>query len=312
MPVITENPGIVKYDDLIEGKTLTEQADEATGITQRVVIEYRAATQVEGGSASAPDPARRQRRARPAATCWRRARCSRSRTVRRCRPATCSPVSPAKPPRPATSPAVCRASPSCSRRASRRKMRSSPRSRAASCSARTIRPSARSASSPRMAARSSSIWCPKSKVIDVQEGDYVKRGDNLIGGSPDPHDILEVLGIEPLAEYLVVGNPGGLSSPGREDQRQAHRGDRSPDAAEGRDHRRRRHHAAGRRAGRSRGDGRDQLEARQEAGAARRASRSCSASPRRRCRPAASSRRRRSRRPPASSPRRRSRASRTR
>ncbi|MDB5700748.1 MAG: rpoC, partial [Sphingomonadales bacterium] len=27
---------------------------------------------------------------------------------------------------------------------------------------------------------------------------------NLIGGSPDPHDILEVLGIEPLAEYLVA------------------------------------------------------------------------------------------------------------
>ncbi|MBE7199875.1 MAG: DNA-directed RNA polymerase subunit beta', partial [Parafilimonas terrae] len=26
---------------------------------------------------------------------------------------------------------------------------------------------------------------------------------NLIGGSPDPHDILEVLGVEPLAEYLV-------------------------------------------------------------------------------------------------------------
>src|SRR5690349_22187439 len=40
-------------------------------------------------------------------------------------------------------------------------------------------------------------------MIEVQEGDYVKRGDNLIGGSPDPHDILEVLGIEPLAEYLV-------------------------------------------------------------------------------------------------------------
>jgi DNA-directed RNA polymerase subunit beta' len=44
---------------------------------------------------------------------------------------------------------------------------------------------------------------PKSKVIDVQEGDYVKRGDNLIGGSPDPHDILEVLGVVALAEYLV-------------------------------------------------------------------------------------------------------------
>src|SRR3546814_17485522 len=45
---------------------------------------------------------------------------------------------------------------------------------------------------------------PKSKAIDVQEGDYVKRGDNLIGGSPDPHDILEVLGIEALSEYMVA------------------------------------------------------------------------------------------------------------
>ncbi len=40
-------------------------------------------------------------------------------------------------------------------------------------------------------------------MIEVQEGDYVKRGDNLVGGSPDPHDILEVLGVVALAEYLV-------------------------------------------------------------------------------------------------------------
>src|SRR3546814_13009757 len=45
---------------------------------------------------------------------------------------------------------------------------------------------------------------PKSKAIDVQEGDYVKRGDNLIGGSPDPHDILDVLGIEAPSEYMVA------------------------------------------------------------------------------------------------------------
>src|SRR3546814_20127772 len=44
MPVITDTPGTVKYQDLIDGKTLTEQADETTGITQRVVTEYRAAT----------------------------------------------------------------------------------------------------------------------------------------------------------------------------------------------------------------------------------------------------------------------------
>jgi len=44
----------------------------------------------------------------------------------------------------------------------------------------------------------------KSKVIDVQEGDWVKKGDNLISGSPNPHDILEVMGVEALAEYLVA------------------------------------------------------------------------------------------------------------
>ncbi|MCI1756808.1 MAG: hypothetical protein LKM31_14190 [Sphingobium sp.] len=41
MPVITEKPGVVKYQDLIDGKTLTEQVDEATGIAQRVVTEHR-------------------------------------------------------------------------------------------------------------------------------------------------------------------------------------------------------------------------------------------------------------------------------
>jgi DNA-directed RNA polymerase subunit beta' len=45
---------------------------------------------------------------------------------------------------------------------------------------------------------------PKSKVLDVQEGDFVRKGDNLIAGSPNPHDILEVLGVEALAEYLVA------------------------------------------------------------------------------------------------------------
>jgi len=45
---------------------------------------------------------------------------------------------------------------------------------------------------------------PKGKHVSVQEGDYVRRGDYLIDGNPNPHDILEVLGIEPLAEYLCA------------------------------------------------------------------------------------------------------------
>ncbi len=44
---------------------------------------------------------------------------------------------------------------------------------------------------------------PKGKHISVQEGDYVQRGDLLMDGNPVPHDILEVLGIEALAAYLI-------------------------------------------------------------------------------------------------------------
>ncbi|NKB59173.1 MAG: DNA-directed RNA polymerase subunit beta' [Alphaproteobacteria bacterium] len=44
---------------------------------------------------------------------------------------------------------------------------------------------------------------PKGKHITVQEGDYVERGDYLLDGNPVPHDILHVLGVEALAEYIV-------------------------------------------------------------------------------------------------------------
>ncbi|MEE9318538.1 MAG: DNA-directed RNA polymerase subunit beta' [Rhodospirillales bacterium] len=44
---------------------------------------------------------------------------------------------------------------------------------------------------------------PKGKHISVQEGDYVEVGDSLMDGSPVPHDILRVLGVEALAEYLI-------------------------------------------------------------------------------------------------------------
>ena len=44
---------------------------------------------------------------------------------------------------------------------------------------------------------------PKGKHISVQEGDYVERGDLLMDGNPVPHDILRVLGIEALASYII-------------------------------------------------------------------------------------------------------------
>ncbi|ACI98133.1 DNA-directed RNA polymerase subunit beta' [Rhodospirillum centenum] len=44
---------------------------------------------------------------------------------------------------------------------------------------------------------------PKGKHISVQEGDYVQKGDLLMDGNPVPHDILAVMGVESLANYLI-------------------------------------------------------------------------------------------------------------
>ena len=43
----------------------------------------------------------------------------------------------------------------------------------------------------------------KGKHISVQDGDTIEKGEYLIDGNPAPHDILSILGLEALASYLV-------------------------------------------------------------------------------------------------------------
>ena len=44
---------------------------------------------------------------------------------------------------------------------------------------------------------------PKGKHIPVAEGDYVQKGDFIMDGNPAPHDILSIMGVEALAEYMI-------------------------------------------------------------------------------------------------------------
>ena len=44
---------------------------------------------------------------------------------------------------------------------------------------------------------------PKGKHIPVQEGDFVQKGDYIMDGNPAPHDILSIMGVEALANYMV-------------------------------------------------------------------------------------------------------------
>jgi DNA-directed RNA polymerase subunit beta' len=44
---------------------------------------------------------------------------------------------------------------------------------------------------------------PKGKHIPVAEGDFVQKGDYIMDGNPAPHDILRILGVEALANYMI-------------------------------------------------------------------------------------------------------------
>ncbi|RFB81550.1 DNA-directed RNA polymerase subunit beta' [Methylovirgula sp. 4M-Z18] len=44
---------------------------------------------------------------------------------------------------------------------------------------------------------------PKGKHIHLQDGDVVEKGDYIVDGNPAPHDILAVKGVEELAAFLV-------------------------------------------------------------------------------------------------------------
>ncbi|WP_305097917.1 DNA-directed RNA polymerase subunit beta' [Croceibacterium aestuarii] len=214
LPIITEQSGVVRYQDLADGKTMEERIDEATGIAQRVVTEYRAAGRSKKedlrprltllGEADAEGKGKTKKAEETEAARYMLA------------PGTILSVEDGQ--EVEAGDILARAS----REAAKTRDITGGLPRVAELfEARMPKDLAIIAKiSGRIefvrdykAKRKIAIvpeegdpveyLVPKTKVIDVQEGDFVKKGDTLISGSPNPHDILEVLGIEALAEYLV-------------------------------------------------------------------------------------------------------------
>ena len=202
-PVITEKPGIVKYQDLIDGRTLTEATDEATGMSSRVVIENRATSRAK------------KEDLRPRLTLLDED----SGEAARYMLAVGTTLSVEDGQMVEAGEVLARAS----REAAKTRDITGGLPRVAELfEARIPKDNSiiakisgriefvRDYKAKRKIAIVPEEGDPveylisKSKVIDVQEGDWVKKGDNLISGSPNPHDILEVMGVEALAEYLVA------------------------------------------------------------------------------------------------------------
>ena len=202
-PIITEKSGIVKYQDLIDGRTLTEQVDEATGMTQRIITENRSTSR------------NKKEDLRPRLTLLDDASGEAARYM--LAPGTTLSVEDGQ--LVESGDVIARAS----REAAKTRDITGGLPRVAELFEARI-PKDNSVIA-KIAGRIEFVrdykakrkiaivpeegepveyLIPKSRVIDVQEGDWVKKGDNLISGSPNPHDILEVMGVEALAEYLCA------------------------------------------------------------------------------------------------------------
>jgi DNA-directed RNA polymerase subunit beta' len=202
-PVITDQSGVIKYQDLIDGKTLTEATDEATGMTSRVVTENRAASRskkedlrprltlldAESGEAArymmAPGATLSVEDGQAVEAGDIIARASReaakTRDITGGLPRVAELFEARKPKDNSIIAKIAGRIEFVRDYKAKRKIAIVPEE-----------------------GDPVEYLIPKSRVIDVQEGDWVKKGDNLISGSPDPHDILEVMGVEALAEYLVA------------------------------------------------------------------------------------------------------------
>jgi DNA-directed RNA polymerase subunit beta' len=201
-PVITEKAGSIKYQDLIENRTMTEVTDESTGISQRVVTEDMAKSKKEdlrprltlmGDNAQEAGVYRLAAGAIVAV--------EDGATVE------AGEVLARMPREAAKTRDITGGLPRVAELFEAR----TPKDKAiiARVSGRVqflkdYKAKRKIAIVPDDGSDPHEELVPKSRVIDVQEGDYVKRGDNLVGGSPDPHDILEALGVVALAEYLVT------------------------------------------------------------------------------------------------------------
>jgi DNA-directed RNA polymerase subunit beta' len=204
LPIITEQSGVVRFQDLVEGSTLEERVDDATGIAQRVVTENRATGR------------KKKEELRPRITLFNEAGDETEAARYMLAPGTTMSVEDGQ--QVEAGDILARAS----REAAKTRDITGGLPRVAELFearlpkdmsviakisgkiefVREYKAKRKIAIVPEEG-DAVEYLIPKTKVIDVQEGDFVKKGDTLISGSPNPHDILEVMGVEALAEYLV-------------------------------------------------------------------------------------------------------------
>ncbi|HKN26766.1 MAG TPA: DNA-directed RNA polymerase subunit beta' [Roseiarcus sp.] len=208
-PILTEVDGVIGFEDLVEGSSMSEQVDEATGIAKRIVTDWRSTPRTaslkpalvikgkdgkiaklpRGGDARYALPVESIISYEPGATVRAGdviARISvnsaKTRDITGGLPRVAELFEARKPKDHAIIAEIS------GKVRFGRDFKNKQRV--------TIEPS-------EDGVEAVEYLIPKSKHIHLQDGDDIEKGEYIVDGNPAPHDILAIKGVEELAAYLV-------------------------------------------------------------------------------------------------------------
>jgi DNA-directed RNA polymerase subunit beta' len=207
-PIVTEVDGTVQYEDLVENASVVETADESTGITKRVVIDYRTST--------------RSADLRPAVVITdakgKISKLPRGGEARYLLPVdailSVDPGSKIKagdilariPLESAKTRDITGGLPRVAELFEARRPKEAAIIAEKSGTiqfGRDYKNKRRISLVPNDGSDPVEYLVPKGKHVYLQAGDVVEKGDYIVDGNPAPHDILAIKGVEELAAYLV-------------------------------------------------------------------------------------------------------------
>ncbi|MDH3841949.1 MAG: DNA-directed RNA polymerase subunit beta', partial [Chromatiales bacterium] len=208
-PVLTEIEGKVEFEDLVEGVSVSEQRDESTGITNSVIIDWRASPR---GADLRPAMAIKDKKGEIG-------KLSRGGDARYLLPVDAvlsvesgsdvkvGDVLARIPMESAKTRDITGGLPRVAELFEARR----PKDHAIIAEISGIVQLGRDYKNKRRisivpdedGAEAVEFLIPKGRHLTVQEGDRIEKGEYLLDGHPAPHDILAIKGVEELANYLV-------------------------------------------------------------------------------------------------------------
>jgi DNA-directed RNA polymerase subunit beta' len=207
-PILTETDGVVDYEDLVDSISVNEKTDEATGITNRVIVDWRTNTRGEGlkpaiavkDAKGEPITLSRGGEARYLMSVDAILSVDPGQKVKAGDALARIPLESAK------TRDITGGLPRVAELFEARR----PKDHAIIAEisgtvefGRDYKNKRRIAIQPEGDADKVEYLIPKGRHLSVQEGDRIEKGEFLLDGHPAPHDILAIKGVEELAAYLV-------------------------------------------------------------------------------------------------------------